>query len=159
MHEVRGLTEIAIDRPPVQWRPYDQTIHIDTVARRLRLISNGSVLYDFQVAVGKPSTPTPVGRFAILQKTMNPGGVFGTRWMRFTDRAHGIHGTDQPWLIGQAVSNGCVRMKNEDVELLYSMVSIGTPVVVTAGTGWWPSGVNDTYSHHAYPYEIYYDVH
>lgn len=57
------------------------------------------------------------------------------------------------------MSNGCVRMKNEDVELLYSMVSIGTPVVVTAGTGWWPSGVNDTYSHHAYPYEIYYDVH
>lgn len=144
------MTETATYRPSVQWRQYGQTIHIDTVARRLRLLSNGSVLYDFPVAVGKPSTPTPVGTFSILQKTMNPGGVFGTRWMRFTDRAHGIHGTDQPWLIGQAVSNGCVRMRNEDVELLYSLVTIGTPVVVTAGTAWWPPGAYDTYAYDAY---------
>ncbi len=154
------MTGTATDRLLPQWRPYRRTIHIDTVARRLRLLSNGDTLYDFPVAVGKPSTPTPVGTFTILQKTMNPGGVFGTRWMRFTDRAHGIHGTDQPWLIGQAVSNGCVRMRNEDVELLYSLVTIGTPVVVTAGTASWPNGAHDVYSYDtdsqgSYPYGIY----
>jgi len=108
-------------------------IYIDTEARRLRLMRDGWVVYDFSVAVGKPSTPTPVGHFRILEKVMNPGGPFGTRWMRFTDRGHGIHGTDQPWLIGQAVSNGCIRMRNEDVELLYGEVHIGTPVIITAG--------------------------
>lgn len=107
-------------------------IDIDTTSRRLKLVRGGHVIYDFPIAVGKPSTPTPIGKFWIMQKTMNPGGVFGTRWMRFTDRAHGIHGTNQPWLIGQAVSNGCVRLRNEHVELLYDQVSIGTPVVVTA---------------------------
>jgi L,D-transpeptidase ErfK/SrfK len=145
----------AADKWWMQERPEDRLIHIDTVARRLRLISSGNIVYDFPVAVGKPSTPTPVGTFTILQKTMNPGGVFGTRWMRFTDRAHGIHGTDQPWLIGQAVSNGCVRMRNEDVELLYSQVAIGTPVVVTAGTAWWPQGPYDTYSYDPYSYDTY----
>lgn len=114
-------------------------IYIDTATRRLRLVRGGHVIYDFPVAVGKPSTPTPIGQFWIMQKTMNPGGVFGTRWMRFTDRAHGIHGTNEPWLIGQAVSNGCVRLRNEDVELLYDQVSIGTPVIVTAsGAGLQP---------------------
>lgn len=112
-------------------------IHINTVARRLSLIRGNQIIYDFVVAVGKPATPTPVGSYTILEKTMNPGGPFGTRWMRFTYRAHGIHGTNEPWLIGQAVSNGCVRMYNEDVELLYDAVSIGTPVIVTAGQSDW----------------------
>ncbi|NLH14679.1 MAG: L,D-transpeptidase [Firmicutes bacterium] len=115
-----------------RWQGNSPVIYIDTVSRRLRLVQGGRVLYDFSVAVGKPTTPTPAGSYRILEKTMNPGGPFGTRWMRFTDRAHGIHGTNEPWLIGQAVSNGCVRMYNEDVELLYDLVSIGTPVVVTA---------------------------
>jgi lipoprotein-anchoring transpeptidase ErfK/SrfK len=41
-----------------------------------------------------------------------------------------IHGTNQPWTIGQAMSSGCIRMANEDVKDLYDQVGIGTRVVV-----------------------------
>ena len=41
---------------------------------------------------------------------------------------YGIHGTDKPWSIGQAVSHGCVRMYNQDAEELYGKVPVGTPV-------------------------------
>jgi lipoprotein-anchoring transpeptidase ErfK/SrfK len=41
-----------------------------------------------------------------------------------------IHGSNQPWTIGQAVSSGCIRMRNEDVIELYNRTGIGTTVVV-----------------------------
>jgi lipoprotein-anchoring transpeptidase ErfK/SrfK len=46
------------------------------------------------------------------------------------DTLYRIHGTNEPWTIGHAVSNGCIRMLNEHVEDLYGRVNIGTPVVV-----------------------------
>ena len=41
-----------------------------------------------------------------------------------------LHGTDQPTSIGQAVSHGCVRLRNEDIAYLYSIVPVGTPVFI-----------------------------
>lgn len=105
-------------------------IYINLSTRKLFLKENEIVIYAFPVAIGKPSTPTPSGNFKILSKIMNPGGVLGNRWMQFTRYEHGIHGTNQPWLIGQAVSLGCVRMYNKDVEILYSKVKIGTPLTI-----------------------------
>ena len=105
-------------------------IYINLSTRKLFLKENGIVIHYFPVAVGKPSTPTPSGEFKILSKIMNPGGVLGTRWMQFTRQEHGIHGTNQPWLIGQAVSLGCVRMYNKDVEVLFSKVKVGTPLTI-----------------------------
>ena len=46
-------------------------------------------------------------------------------------KGYGIHGTNEPELIGQQVSHGCIRMLNEDVEELFDVVSIGTPVSIT----------------------------
>lgn len=46
------------------------------------------------------------------------------------DTLYRIHGTNEPWTVGRAVSNGCIRMVNEHVEDLYNRVDIGTPVVV-----------------------------
>lgn len=105
-------------------------LYIELNTRRIFLKNNGSVVYQFPVAIGKPSTPTPTGNFSILNKIMNPGGVLGTRWMQFTRQNHGIHGTNQPWLIGEAVSLGCVRMHNYNVETLYPKVSVGTPLTI-----------------------------
>lgn len=101
--------------------------------RRLYLFQNGQIIRSYPVAIGKPSTPTPVGNYAIRHKLMNPGGPFGTRWMSFKPH-YGIHGTNRPELIGQAVSHGCVRMYNRDVEELYNMVSVGVPVEIRAGS-------------------------
>jgi LysM repeat protein len=105
-------------------------IFLELNNRRLFLKKDSLTINTYPVAIGKPSTPTPEGDFKILSKIMNPGGVLGTRWMQFTWSEHGIHGTNQPWLIGQAVSNGCVRMHNSNVEQVYSRVSIGTAVII-----------------------------
>jgi lipoprotein-anchoring transpeptidase ErfK/SrfK len=59
---------------------------------------------------------------------MNPLGV---RAMYLGSSLYRIHGTDAPWTIGQAVSKGCIRMLNEDVQDLYPRVPVGTKVTVT----------------------------
>lgn len=109
------------------------SIRISLSQRRLTLLQGGRETAQYPVAIGKPATPTPVGYWSILNKALNPGGVFGTRWMGFTRRGHGIHGTNQPQSIGHAVSNGCVRMYTPDVETLFAQVGVGAPVVIEAG--------------------------
>ena len=109
------------------------SIQIGLAQRRLVLLRGGVEAAHYPVAVGKPATPTPTGSWTVLNKAFNPGGVFGTRWMAFTRRGHGMHGTNQPQSIGHAVSNGCVRMYNADVEALFDQVQVGVPVLITAG--------------------------
>lgn len=64
-----------------------------------------------------------------------PGNPLGARALYLFDKARGdtflrIHGTTEPWTIGSAVSNGCVRLVNSHVEHLYDKVEIGAPVVL-----------------------------
>jgi hypothetical protein len=56
-------------------------------------------------------------------------GVLGTRRLKMGD-GYAVHGTNKPETIGQSVSHGCVRMRNEDIERLYPMVPVGTPVYI-----------------------------
>jgi len=109
------------------------SIQIGLAQRRLVLLRGGVEAAHYPVAVGKPATPTPTGPWSVLNKAFNPGGVFGTRWMAFTRQGHGLHGTNQPQSIGHAVSNGCVRMYNADVEALFDQVQVGVPVLISAG--------------------------
>jgi LysM repeat protein len=60
--------------------------------------------------------------------------VYGTRWMGLSKPNYGIHGTNNPSSIGKAVSLGCIRMYNQDIESIFSMVSLGTPVDIISGT-------------------------
>ncbi len=112
--------------------PEGYSIEIDLENKILTLKQFTEIIETYPVAVGKPSTPTPVGNWKIIQKTLNPGGPFGTRWMRISIRwgGYGIHGTDAPESIGTDASNGCIRMFNEDVEELYDIVPLGTPVKI-----------------------------
>ena len=105
-------------------------INIELAQRRLILKLGGNIYSTYPVAIGKSSTPTPTGDFHIINKIKNPGGVLGTRWMQFTWREHGIHGTNQPQSIGKAVSLGCVRMYNHDVEIVYDKVEMNTPIII-----------------------------
>ena len=59
-----------------------------------------------------------------------PDNPLGARAMYIGPTIYRIHGTNQPWTIGQAMSSGCIRMANDDVKHLYEQVSIGTKVVV-----------------------------
>ena len=60
----------------------------------------------------------------------DPKNVLGSRWIGISKPSYGIHGTVQPESIGQSVTEGCVRMKNSDVEELYAIVPEGTQVVI-----------------------------
>lgn len=121
--------------------------------RRLYLVDDAPRTPDesFPIAVGREGRETPVGQFRVEEMVENPdflkmaSGVvikrippgptnpLGERWIGF---AHGdgwtigIHGTPNPELLGRAVSNGCVRMRNADVISVYERIQIGTPVHV-----------------------------
>lgn len=116
--------------------------------RRLYRVRNGVVLASYPVAVGRADWQTPTGTFAVFQKRSHPAwehpftgtvvppgpdNPLGARWIGFWSDGHhaiGFHGTPQADLIGQAVSHGCVRLRNEDIIALYEQVSLGTRVVV-----------------------------
>jgi L,D-transpeptidase ErfK/SrfK len=113
---------------PLTPTPY--VIVIDTIERQLNLYYQGRFFKSYPIAIGTPKTPTPKGQFYIYNKQVNPGGPFGTRWMGLSKPSYGIHGTNRPDLIGKAVSNGCIRMHNKDVETLFSKLSIYSPVII-----------------------------
>lgn len=105
-------------------------ITIVKASRLLTILDDDIPIYQYPIAIGKPSTPTPVGNYVIATKISNPGGILGSRWLGLNYDAYGIHGTNKPWLIGQMVSNGCIRMHNDNVEMLFSLVILGTPVFI-----------------------------
>lgn len=109
-------------------------ILIDTSDLSLTVLEDGLPVARFRVGIGEPETPTPLGQFRIADKAAWAGG-FGTRWMGLNVMwgKFGIHGTNKPWSVGQRKSGGCIRMLNRDVEKLYAMVGVGTPVMITAG--------------------------
>ncbi|RBW69492.1 L,D-transpeptidase family protein [Bacillus taeanensis] len=106
------------------------SIDISTSQRILTLKNNGKVIKTYPIAVGRVLHQTPVGQFIIINKAPNPGGPFGTMWMSLSKQHYGIHGTNDPASIGKAVSRGCIRMYNRDVEEMASIVPIGTGVYI-----------------------------
>ena len=110
-------------------------------ARRLevRRLSDGKLLLRVPVAVGKPSAETPLGRDYYVQWRFTPTDPFygayalqTSAYSRLSDwpggGVVGIHGTDEPQLIGGAVSHGCIRMLNRDVVKLRKLAPLGTPI-------------------------------
>lgn len=107
-------------------------IVIDIGQHRLTVYDGDQIIKQFPVGVGKSSTPSPLGEWKVTQKSINWGNGFGSRWMRLSVPwgIFGIHGTDKPYSVGQSLSHGCIRMRNKDVEALYPLVSVGTPVKI-----------------------------
>lgn len=118
------------EKPRAAARLSRPNILISKSVRQLTLFDGNQPLRHYPVAIGKPATPTPEGNYAIATKITNPGGVLGSRWMGLNYDAYGIHGTNRPWLIGQMVSNGCIRMHNPNAEELFHLVVVGTPVFI-----------------------------
>ena len=89
----------------------------------------------YSIAIGKSSTPSPVGQWQIInKKIISEDSVFGSRWLGLSALGYGIHGTNNPASIGTAVSSGCIRMHNQDIEELFPLVKIGTPVEIIASS-------------------------
>ena len=104
-------------------------IKIDTTNKKLSLFNDSNLIKIYSIAVGKPSTPTPLGNWTIIKKGLW-GEQFGGHFMQLSIPfgIYGIHGTDKPWSISHAVSNGCIRMYNNYAAELYNKVTLGTPV-------------------------------
>jgi lipoprotein-anchoring transpeptidase ErfK/SrfK len=105
-------------------------IIVDLSDRNLYLLDGDSVVRSIPVGVGKILTKTPAGDYSIINKQANPGGPFGAFWMGLSRPHYGIHGTNDPSSIGREVSHGCIRMHNEDVLQLASLVPIGARVTI-----------------------------
>lgn len=105
-------------------------IIVDLSDHQLYLLDGDQVVRGFPIAVGKMLTETPSGEFTIINKQPNPGGPFGAFWMGLSLPHYGIHGTNDPSSIGYNVSHGCIRMYNEDVLALSSLVPIHTRVTI-----------------------------
>lgn len=116
------------------------SITVDRSARRLTLWRSGRAVRRIRVTVGAPSSPTPLGRFAITDKLwMEPGSVYGCCALALSGKQTrgrlagvrlAIHGTRAPEPLGRAASNGCARATARDLRRLMRTVPRGTPVRV-----------------------------
>jgi lipoprotein-anchoring transpeptidase ErfK/SrfK len=118
-------------------------ILVDLSEKRVTLYRDGVRVLSTTAAIGSPATPTPTGSFYVNQRLLpsDPTGPFGPGAVgisAFSDVLTGwtqggpiaIHGTNAPWSIGKAVSNGCIRLPNRTLRKVYALALGGTPVVI-----------------------------
>jgi lipoprotein-anchoring transpeptidase ErfK/SrfK len=128
------------------------TIVIDTPQHFLFLVEPGGTARRYGIGVGRPGfTWAGVKTISakrewpdwrppteMLQRRPDlpvfmaggPENPLGARAMYLGSSLYRIHGSNEPWTIGTAVSSGCIRMRNEDVIDLYERVKVGTRVIV-----------------------------
>lgn len=129
----------------VELAPVTTRIEVDLSERRVTLFDRGRRVLSTTAAIGTPQTPTPTGRFYVNQRLVpaDASGPFGpgaigisafsevlTGWTQGGPIA--IHGTNRPDLLGRAVSNGCIRVRNDLLRRLFDRTRAGTPVTVRA---------------------------
>jgi hypothetical protein len=118
-------------------------IVVDLSERHLTYFRDGEPALEAKVAVGAPSTPTPMGRYYVNQRLIaaDPGGPWGPAAIgisAFSDVLQewsqggpiAIHGTNEPDSIGRAVSHGCIRLPNATLRKLFTITPAGTPVII-----------------------------
>ncbi|MBO9128381.1 SH3 domain-containing protein [Bacillus sp. 165] len=124
-----------------------QLIIINTATNKLAFFENGQLMKEFPVASGKSSTPTPQGKFSIVNKIKNrpyykknikggdPQNPLGDRWMGMDiygtpGNTYAIHGNNNESSIGKWISGGCVRMHNNDVHWLFDQINVRATVII-----------------------------
>jgi lipoprotein-anchoring transpeptidase ErfK/SrfK len=154
LEDARPAPDPKFDRQVVPYQGPEQpgTIVIDTPQRFLYLVQDNGTAVRYGIGVGRPGftwggvkivsakkewpdwTPPPemLQRRPDLPNWMagGPDNPLGARALYLGSSLYRIHGSNEPWTIGRAVSSGCIRMRNEDVVDLYERVKVGTKVVV-----------------------------
>ena len=140
--------EVTKDEVAAEYPAY---LTLDRSSYTLRLWQHLKLAKTYTVAVGQEGLETPEGLYSIQEKQENPtwnvpesdwaGSLAGqsippgpsnpikARWMGIYEGA-GIHGTEETYSLGSAASHGCVRMAIPDVEELYDLVEVGTPIYI-----------------------------
>ena len=137
-----AIPVVAQTAPQPSDRP-TRTVLVSLPDRKLAVIEGGDVIATFEVAVGAAVSPSPTGDFQIVNRVSNPtyyhpgtvvpagkGNPVGTRWVGLSQKGYGIHGTNAPESVGHAASHGCIRLRNRDVEKLFTMVRVGDVVQI-----------------------------
>jgi lipoprotein-anchoring transpeptidase ErfK/SrfK len=121
-------------------------VFIDLAGRSIRVENNGATVFDSAVAVGTDENPTPVGASYVTEliQNTNPSGAYGPYAFGLALHSEtltefaggpgqvGVHGTNEPDLIGQAVSHGCIRLNNDDIVALQELgLPLGVPVFIS----------------------------
>jgi hypothetical protein len=128
----------------VSLRQVTHRIVVSLAARSMTVYDGQTPVMEAPVAIGDPTTPTPRGNYYIdgAVRTPDPSGVYGPYQLSVAAFSEvlmsfgsgvgqiAMHGTNAPSLVGSAVSNGCLRMRNADVTRLANTVEIGTPVQI-----------------------------
>jgi lipoprotein-anchoring transpeptidase ErfK/SrfK len=128
----------------VNLRQVTHRIVVSLASRSMTVYDGQTPVMEAPVAIGDPTTPTPRGNYYIdgAVRTPDPSGVYGPYQLSVAAFSEvlmsfgsgvgqiAMHGTNAPSLIGSAVSNGCLRMKNADITRLANTVEIGTPVQI-----------------------------
>ncbi|CAN5213054.1 hypothetical protein BH18ACT4_BH18ACT4_12490 [soil metagenome] len=138
-------TQAWIRASDVHLRAVGNYIVVEVGSRTLRVFEGGTdrEIFTAPVAVGKDATPTPLGEFYVdADIDLAGGGVYGSRILSVAGFSNvhetfgggighiAIHGTNNDGLIGQRVSNGCIRMHDADVDWLSVLAPPGTPVSI-----------------------------
>ncbi|HEY3317938.1 MAG TPA: L,D-transpeptidase [Coriobacteriia bacterium] len=145
---------VKVLRPRITEKNVGRAILVVVSERYLRLYdpaNGGYILHGYNCAVGQPAYPTPIGTFRIVEKRYmptwvnpgsdwgrgmppyiapGPGNPLGTRALNLSADGIRIHGTENIGSIGTAASHGCIRMLRRDIEQLYDLVVVGTPVFI-----------------------------
>ena len=138
------LAWVHIENRGLRFRRHAYSLHADLSGRRLELRKGGRRIRRLTVAIGRPGSETPTGRFAVTDKLR--GGAYGPYYGCCILALNGhqprlpagwqggdrlaIHGTNAPGTIGSAASAGCLRAADSDLELLMRRVPLGTPVFI-----------------------------
>ena len=135
-----------VSRAEVRLRTVPNRVLIEVGARRVTVFHGDQVIMQDSVAVGTDRTPTPLGNFFVdgavkVPYDTGPYGAYQVSVSGFSDvlQSFGggvgqiaMHGTNRPDLIGQNVSNGCIRMTNDNITKMVQLAPLGTPVDVVA---------------------------
>jgi lipoprotein-anchoring transpeptidase ErfK/SrfK len=124
-------------------------LKINLRQRKVTVYQGKNLIKSYPIAVGKKGWETPVGSFRVRDMLVNPTWIhpktgksipggdaknpLGNYWIGFWTNGKdwvGFHGTPNPETVGTSASHGCIRMYNQDVEELFKLVNIGTPVTV-----------------------------
>lgn len=122
----------------------DVSVQVSLSAHRLTVLRGGQAVARFPVAVGRPGAPTPTGHFYLdeLLQPSDPNGPYGPLAYGTSDFSNtytyfdggpgqiGVHGTNEPWVIGHDASHGCVRLYDADIASLAHLVPVGSPLTV-----------------------------
>lgn len=132
--------DVSISPKPLEW-----AVKVDLESFKVTVLHNGVVDFETDAAIGSDQYPTPKGTFYItdpLDLQKQPGTGYGAYALGLSghsdvltefgggDGQIALHGTDNPGDVGQAISHGCVRLKNPDI-LRLSTLPLGTPVFIT----------------------------